>query len=86
MIEADYVICTASIGVLKSFEIQFTPQLPADKLTRIDQMLMNKFIKICLYFPENFWGDATFIAFMAEDYPMSLNLDAQEHLKGSKVL
>jgi monoamine oxidase len=37
-IEADYVIFTGSLGVLKSGDIQFTPELSEDKIQRIDEM------------------------------------------------
>jgi hypothetical protein len=81
------VIFTGSLGVLKSGDIEFLPKLPEDKLKKIDDANFVKYIKICLAFPENFWGDKEFIGFLTEDisqdYPMALNLDYKNYLPGS---
>lgn len=57
--EADKVIVTVSIGVLRSGQILFDPELPRAyrrALARIDMGLLNK---VVLGFPEVFWPDET---------------------------
>ncbi|XP_048543549.1 polyamine oxidase 7-like [Triticum urartu] len=52
---ADYVIVSASIGVLQSDLIQFKPQLPAWKILAIYRFDMGVYTKIFLKFPRKFW-------------------------------
>ncbi|KAG0522886.1 hypothetical protein BDA96_07G076300 [Sorghum bicolor] len=54
---ADYVMVSASLGVLQSALIQFKPQLPAWKVTAIYQFDMAVYTKIFLKFPKKFWPE-----------------------------
>ncbi|KAF4625278.1 hypothetical protein G7Y89_g12888 [Cudoniella acicularis] len=63
-IEADYAICTFSLGVLQNDIVSFTPALPAWKQTGIEGMQMGTYTKIFLQFPPSsdgtyFWETPT---------------------------
>jgi monoamine oxidase len=53
--EADAVIMTASLGVLKQGFIEFSPVLPSSKQSAIDQLYMGTINKIALEFPTSYW-------------------------------
>lgn len=54
--EADHVICTVSLGVLKEKHLQiFNPKLPALKKNAIDGLTLGTVDKIFLEFKEPFW-------------------------------
>ena len=55
MYSARYVICSVSLGVLKSNAISFTPPLPAPKRQAMADMIMGNLERIVLVFPSNFW-------------------------------
>jgi monoamine oxidase len=52
---ADAVLVTVSLGVLKSGMIDFDPALPADKVAAIETIGMGNGMKIILRFDEAFW-------------------------------
>jgi monoamine oxidase len=58
-IEADYAICTATLGVLKAGSINFNPPLPAEKLTAINRLGMGQINKLFMVFDQAFWPTAT---------------------------
>lgn len=53
--EADYVICTAPLGVLKAAAIAFDPPLPKRLTQAIERMPMGTVTKLALQFAEPFW-------------------------------
>lgn len=53
--QADFVIVTVSVGVLKSGMIKFSPELPEKKTNIINKMKMGNFNKLILEFKEPFW-------------------------------
>ncbi|KAL6649388.1 hypothetical protein ACP70R_013612 [Stipagrostis hirtigluma subsp. patula] len=55
--KADYVMVSASLGVLQSDLIQFKPQLPAWKVVAIYQFDMAVYTKIFVKFPKKFWPE-----------------------------
>ena len=60
MLEGSKVLVTVPLSVLKanpgqSGAIQFTPQLPAEKLEALDKLEMGKVIRVVLRFRERFW-------------------------------
>lgn len=57
--EADFVVVTASLGVLKTGAIDFNPPLPAAKKAAIDDLKMGVLNKVCLKFPHTFWDQNT---------------------------
>jgi len=55
--KADYVMVSASVGVLQSDLIQFKPQLPNWKVLAIYQFDMAVYTKIFVKFPKKFWPE-----------------------------
>lgn len=55
--EADHVVVTVPLGVLKQNAIRFTPALPQVKQSAIDALEMGLLNKIYLLFPTAFWSD-----------------------------
>ncbi len=78
-LEANYVVVTASLGVLKSNSIQFLPQLPWRKQRAIERMGMGTINKLAMRFPKSFWPtDKAAIAHGTKKFgkfPVFLNLD-----------
>lgn len=55
--EADALVFTAPLGVLKQDTIEFTPPLPPTKQTVIRRMGFGWFNKVVLVFPRDFWSN-----------------------------
>lgn len=53
--DADYVICSVSLGVLKAGTIKFTPPLPPSFQNSIKKIGFGTVTKIALKFEETFW-------------------------------
>ncbi|KAK3696293.1 hypothetical protein LTR37_018029 [Vermiconidia calcicola] len=92
-VEADYVICTFSIGVLQRDRINFQPKLPEWKQTGIDAMTMATYTKIFLQFPPDqvFWDTNTQFFLYADPYergyyPIWQSLDTPGFQPGSGIL
>ena len=64
--EADYVLITVPLGVLKSGYIQFVPSLPATKLNAIQKVGMNCVNKFLLTWDTAFWDDVQYICYTPE--------------------
>ncbi|KAF5730649.1 lysine-specific histone demethylase 1 2 [Tripterygium wilfordii] len=55
--QADMVLCTVPLGVLKKRAIQFEPELPEGKLAAIERLGFGLLNKIAMVFPHVFWGE-----------------------------
>ncbi len=55
--EADYVVCTIPLGVLKAGKVAFEPALPAAKTNAMSRVEMGLVNKAFLVFPKSFWDD-----------------------------
>ena len=64
--EADYVIVSVPLGVLKANKIAFTPSLPVSKQTAIQKVGMNCVNKFLLVWDTAFWDDTQYIVYTAE--------------------
>lgn len=65
--EADYVLVTLPLGVLKSGAVTFDPPLPAAKQRAIDRLGMGTLNKLYLRFSSVFWdAEPQFIGWMPE--------------------
>lgn len=64
--EADYVIVTVPLGVLKQNIITFVPELPTTKLTAIEKVGMNCVNKFLLTWDTAFWDDVQYISYTPE--------------------
>ncbi|KAL6366047.1 hypothetical protein LRP88_00142 [Fusarium phalaenopsidis] len=90
-IEADYAICTFSVGVLQNDVITFEPELPRWKQEPIQQFQMGTYTKIFMQFNESFWPKDTEFFLYADPkergyYPLFQALDAPGFFEGSNVL
>ncbi len=56
--EADYVIVTVPLGVLKNNSLNFSPKLPLNKLQAINSLKMGVVNKFLLLFPNIFWDNS----------------------------
>lgn len=64
--EADYVLVTVPLGVLKNNAIQFVPDLPAAKQNAIQKVGMNCVNKFLLTWDAAFWDDKQYISYTPE--------------------
>lgn len=64
--EADYVIVSVPLGVLKKDKIQFVPDLSATKKTAIQKLGMNTVNKFLLTWDTAFWDDVQYISYTPE--------------------
>lgn len=64
--EADFVLVTVPLGVLKSNTIQFEPALPSRKLAAIQSIGMNCVNKFLLTWNNAFWDDVQYISYTPE--------------------
>ncbi|KAJ7981691.1 Lysine-specific histone demethylase 1-like protein [Quillaja saponaria] len=55
--QADVVLCTVPLGVLKRRTISFEPELPARKLAAIEKLGFGLLNKVAMVFPHVFWGE-----------------------------
>lgn len=58
---ADHVICTASLGVLKQKRITFDPPLPKEKIDAIESLGFEGVVKLILHYPEKWWDESKFL-------------------------
>lgn len=61
--EAEYVLVTVPLGVLKKNTIQFEPSLPKTKQTAIQKIGMNCVNKFLLTWDTAFWDDVQYISY-----------------------
>ncbi len=77
VLQADAVLVTLPLGVLKKGTVRFTPALPAAKQTAIDRLAMGVLNKVALVFPSVFWPTARdFLGFMSPqrgEFPVFMN-------------
>lgn len=90
-IEADYAICTFSVGVLQNDVVQFEPKLPRWKDMAISSFEMGTYTKIFLQFNETFWPDDTQFFLYASPttrgyYPVWQSLSTEGFLPGSNII
>ncbi|MBA0843904.1 hypothetical protein Goarm_001052 [Gossypium armourianum] len=55
--QADMVLCTVPLGVLKRRTIRFEPELPQRKLAAIDRLGFGLLNKVAMIFSHVFWGE-----------------------------
>lgn len=70
--EADHVIVTVPLGVLKNNSISFSPSLPTYKQTAIQKLGMNCVNKFLLQWNNTFWDDVQYISY-TPDTPDKFN-------------
>ncbi|KAF5251167.1 hypothetical protein FANTH_3711 [Fusarium anthophilum] len=90
-VEADYAICTFSVGVLQNDAVDFKPTLPRWKREAIQQMEMGTYTKIFMQFNETFWPEDTQYFLYADPeqrgyYPLFQSLSTPGFIPGSNIL
>ncbi|KAL8834954.1 MAG: hypothetical protein Q9170_003531 [Blastenia crenularia] len=92
-IQAEYAICTFSLGVLQSDTITFEPDLPDWKQLGIETFSMGTYTKIFLQFPPDqvFWNTSYQFFLYADPhergyYPVFQSLDGEGFLPGSGII
>lgn len=73
VVEADKVIVTVPVSILKAGEISFNPPLPSDKLTALSNMEMEASFRVLLDFKMNFWGQDSGFLYGGAESPEYLN-------------
>jgi len=72
-LEADKVIVTTPVSILKSGDILFTPSLPAEKISALGNMEMDASFRVLLDFKMNFWGQDSGFLYGGAESPEYLN-------------
>ena len=90
-IEADYAICTFSLGVLQEDAVTFEPEFPEWKLNGINSFEMGTYTKIFYQFNETFWPSETQFFIYADEYtrgywPVWQSLTPTGFLEGSNII
>ncbi|KZP30087.1 amine oxidase [Athelia psychrophila] len=88
-LEADYVICTFSLGILQHDDVVFKPVLPDWKQEAIQSMTMATYTKIFLQFDSKYWFETQFGLYADSTrgrYPVWQGLDLKGFMPGSKIL
>jgi monoamine oxidase len=73
VLEADKVIVTVPVSILKAGDIVFTPALPAEKITSLSNMEMDASFRVLLDFKMNFWGQDSAFLYGGLESPEYLN-------------
>ncbi|KAL9608514.1 MAG: hypothetical protein Q9167_006665 [Letrouitia subvulpina] len=92
-VQADYAVCTFSLGVLQSNDVTFEPELPSWKQQGIETFTMGTYTKIFFQFPPDqvFWN-TSYQYFLYADpnergyYPVFQSLDCEGFLPGSGII
>ncbi|GAW27390.1 putative flavin containing polyamine [Rosellinia necatrix] len=91
-IQADYAVCTFSIGVLQQENaVDFQPAFPKWKKTAIEMFGIGVYTKIFLQFPYTFWPTDKEFFLYADPYergwyPIWQSLDVEGFFPGSHIL
>jgi monoamine oxidase len=75
-IEAERVIVTVPVSILKSGSIAFTPGLPSAKTSALSKMEMDAAMRVVLDFKANFWGETSGFLYGGVDGPEYFNSGA----------
>lgn len=90
-IEAEYAVCTFSVGVLQHDVVTFVPELPQWKQDAIAMFEMGTYTKIFLQFNETFWDpDTQFFLYASPTtrgwYPVWQSLSTPGFIPGSNII
>ena len=75
--DADRVIVTIPLGVLKAGTIAFDPPLPDEKQAAIEKLGFGLLDKVVLKFDQPFWPDADVIGLVGSDQPVSMLINGE---------
>jgi monoamine oxidase len=75
--DADRVIVTIPLGVLKAGTIAFDPPLPDEKQAAIERLGFGLLDKVVLKFDQPFWPDADVIGLVGSEQPVSMLINGE---------
>jgi monoamine oxidase len=75
--DADRVIVTIPLGVLKAGTIAFDPPLPDEKQAAIERLGFGLLDKVVLKFDQPFWPDADVIGLVGNEQPVSMLINGE---------
>jgi monoamine oxidase len=81
VLEADHVVCTLPLGILKTDTVQFDPPLPAAKQNAVKRLGTGLLNKCAIAFSHVFWQDVDFLG-LARDEHSYLVLNGASYTKG----
>jgi hypothetical protein len=85
VLEADHVVCTLPLGILKTDTVQFDPPLPAAKQDAVQRLGTGLLNKCAIAFDHVFWQDSDFLG-LAHDKHSYLVLNGASYTGGQPVL
>ncbi|MEV2279250.1 NAD(P)/FAD-dependent oxidoreductase [Nocardiopsis sp. NPDC049922] len=83
---ADRVVVTLPLGVLKTGQVEFAPELPEDKRVAIERLGNGRLEQLFLLFDEVFWGDAEVIVHLGTEEGAWFHWFAGQRIRGVPVL
>ncbi|MFL1380554.1 flavin monoamine oxidase family protein [Nocardiopsis protaetiae] len=86
VLDADRVVVTLPLGVLKAGQVDFHPELPEDKRLAIERLGNGRLEKLFLRFDEVFWGDAEVLVHLGTDEGAWFHWYAGQRVLGVPVL
>lgn len=72
-VEANKVIVTVPVSILKTGGITFSPGLPTTKLAALDKIGMDASVRVILDFKKNLWGETTGFIWGGHTVPQCFN-------------
>lgn len=90
-VEAQYAICTFSLGVLQNDVVEFAPELPRWKREAVEEFQMGTYTKVFYQFNETFWPEDTQFFLYADPvqrgyYPVWQSLSTEGFFPGSNII
>jgi monoamine oxidase len=76
--EAEAVLVTVPLGVLRAGSISFSPSLPTSKRGALSRMRMGAFTKVILQFPDRFWPAGNWFTNIMPKSPWGLSFASME--------
>ena len=86
ILPADRVLVTLPLGVLKSGQVDFQPELPVNKAMAVDQLGNGRLEKLFLRFDEVFWGDAEVLVHLGTEQGTWFHWYAGQRVLGEPIL
>ncbi len=77
VVDADRVIVTIPLGVLKAGTVVFDPPLPDEKQSAIERLGFGLLDKVVLKFDQSFWPDADVIGLVGSGQPVSMLVNGE---------
>ncbi|WP_017583134.1 flavin monoamine oxidase family protein [Nocardiopsis valliformis] len=83
---ADRVLVTLPLGVLQAGQVDFTPELPADKRDAVRRLGNGRLEKLFLRFDDVFWGDAEVLVHLGTEEGAWFHWFAGQNVLGEPIL